>query len=475
MPYDPTLVTWDGDNDPENPRNWPSRKKWIVTVLISLSTFASNFGIANMAPALGLISQDYHMTTSVERGLVIALYVLAFAVAPLVYAPFSEIFGRKTVLMFGLCLYLAFNTACAFAPSYEVLAVFRFFAGFGASAPLAVGGGLLTDVWPPEQRATAMAVFSLAPQMGPVLGPIMGGWITELLVAWKDIVYISSGLIAALLIAFIPFVKETYGPFILARRAARRRKEESNPELSTVFERKAETLRIKLVKGMVVPFVLLFREPLLQILVLYVGVLFAVFYLQKTTIPAVYGTVYKEKPGIASLHYLAIGLGLMIGGVIGGRRTDMEFRRLTVKNMGNAVPEFKLSIMRVFSFFPPVGLMLYSWSADQALPWAVSDLGLFIYAIGMSASVISAQAYLVECYALLAAPALLASVFVRSTMGFSAPLFGEAMYDALGLGGGGSMMAGICFAVGVPTPFLLFRFGPMLRARSTYANHKHAD
>jgi hypothetical protein len=55
---------------------------------------------------------------------------------------------------------------------------------------------------------------------------------------------------------------------------------------------------------MVVPFVLLFREPLLQILVLYVGVLFAVFYLQKTTIPAVYGTVYKEKPGIASLHYL---------------------------------------------------------------------------------------------------------------------------------------------------------------------------
>jgi hypothetical protein len=54
-------------------------------------------------------------------------------------------------------------------------------------------------------------------------------------------------------------------------------------------------------------------------------------------------------------------------------------------------------------------------------------------------------------------------------------VFGEAMYDALGLGGGGSMMAGICFAVGVPTPFLLFRFGPMLRARSTYANHKHAD
>lgn len=81
----------------------------------------------------------------------------------------------------------------------------------------------------------------------------------------------------------------------------------------------------------------------------------------------------------------------MLGGVIGGRRTDMEFRRLTVKNMGNAVPEFKLSIMRVFAFFPPVGLMLYSWSADQALPWAVSDLGLFIYAIGMSASVISAQ------------------------------------------------------------------------------------
>ena len=64
---------------------------------------------------------------------------------------------------------------------------FRFLCGIGGSAPLAVGGGALADMWDPEERGRAMAIYSLAPMMGPVVGPIAGGWIAEK-TSWRWVV-----------------------------------------------------------------------------------------------------------------------------------------------------------------------------------------------------------------------------------------------------------------------------------------------
>jgi MFS family permease len=60
-----------------------------------------------------------------------------------------------------------------------MLIAFRFLAGLGGSAPLSIGGGVLADCWDASQRGQAIAVYSLAPLLGPVVGPIAGAWIAE--------------------------------------------------------------------------------------------------------------------------------------------------------------------------------------------------------------------------------------------------------------------------------------------------------
>ena len=57
--------------------------------------------------------------------------------------------------------------------------VFRFISGIGGSAPLSVGGGVLADMWNADRRGRAVGIYSLAPLLGPAIGPIAGAWIAE--------------------------------------------------------------------------------------------------------------------------------------------------------------------------------------------------------------------------------------------------------------------------------------------------------
>jgi MFS family permease len=60
-----------------------------------------------------------------------------------------------------------------------MLLAFRFLAGLGGSAPLAIGGGVISDLFDAEHRGQAIAIYSLAPLLGPVIGPVAGAWIAE--------------------------------------------------------------------------------------------------------------------------------------------------------------------------------------------------------------------------------------------------------------------------------------------------------
>ena len=74
---------------------------------------------------------------------------------------------------------LVWNTACGFAHSKNQLITFRFLAGLGGSAPPAVGGAVIGDLFDAEHRGQAISIYTLAPLLGPVIGPVAGAWIAE--------------------------------------------------------------------------------------------------------------------------------------------------------------------------------------------------------------------------------------------------------------------------------------------------------
>lgn len=136
-------MTWNGADDPENPKNWTTRKKWGATLLVSAFTFISPVSSSMVAPALDTMSREFGVTSSVESQMMLSIFVLAYAIGPLFFGPLSENFGRWPVLLLSNLFYLAWNLGCGFAQNAPEMLAFRFLSGIGGSAPLAVGGGVL--------------------------------------------------------------------------------------------------------------------------------------------------------------------------------------------------------------------------------------------------------------------------------------------------------------------------------------------
>lgn len=174
---DPDLVTWDGPDDPANPKNWTTKRKWAATFVVSSFTFISPVASSMVAPALTTIAADFGIKTEIESQLVLSIFILAYAVGPLFLAPLSEMFGRVIVIQMSNIFFFAFNLGCGFAQNSGQMIAFRFLAGLGGSAPLSIGGGVLGDCWLAHERGKAIAIYSLMPLLGPAIGMYRGAGI----------------------------------------------------------------------------------------------------------------------------------------------------------------------------------------------------------------------------------------------------------------------------------------------------------
>lgn len=117
----------------------------------------------------------------------------------------------------------------------------------------------------------------------------------------------------------------------------------------------------------------------------------------------------------------------------------------------------------------PIGLFLYGWSGEYAVMWLVPDIGIFIFALGTIVCFQCAQTYLIDAYTRNAASAFAAVNVLRSLAGSGFPLFGPAMYAAIGYGWGGSLLAFVSIGIGIPATWVLWQYGQTMREKSQYA------
>lgn len=150
------IVTWDGPEDPKNPMNWGMKKKIIITILLSSNTMVASFGSSSFSPTFGALAENYGISQEVAI-LTLSLYVLGFAFGPLVFAPISELYGRKLSIVPPYFLFAIFLIAVATAENIQTVMICRFFAGLMASAPLSNVAGALADIWDEKHRALAVS------------------------------------------------------------------------------------------------------------------------------------------------------------------------------------------------------------------------------------------------------------------------------------------------------------------------------
>ncbi|CAG7955167.1 unnamed protein product [Penicillium salamii] len=154
---DPYIVGWmPGDND--NPMNFRDTKKWLLNLLGAFSAFTVALVSSAYSGALARIVM--HFATSEEVALLgVSLFVIGFAVGPLMWATLSELYGRRYILVASGAALTVTLAGIAGAHNIETLLILRFLAGSLGSAPMAVPAGIIADLFPPATRGLALGLF----------------------------------------------------------------------------------------------------------------------------------------------------------------------------------------------------------------------------------------------------------------------------------------------------------------------------
>jgi multidrug resistance protein len=218
------VVGYQGPEDKMNPHNWSKIRKIAVTMLVAWIGFIVGFASSIDSAVIQEAMKDFGVS-EIAESLATGLYLVGFGFGAFFAGPISETVGRNPVYLATLSLFMVFVMASGLAKTIGQQLVFRLLAGFFGSTPLTCAGGSISDMWNAEQRTIAFPVFANAAFWGPILGPVVGGYIGQSsLIGWRWTEWITliwSGVIMAGIVLFLP---ETYGPILLRWKATHLRK-----------------------------------------------------------------------------------------------------------------------------------------------------------------------------------------------------------------------------------------------------------
>ncbi len=189
----------------------PSQNPWIVAVSVMLATFMEVLDTSIASVALPYIAGSLAASTS-EATWVLTSYLIANAVILPASNWFAQRFGRKRFLITCVVIFTTASFWCGAAPSLALLLLARVVQGAGGGALQPLSQAILLESFPPKKRGQAMALFGFGVVVAPVVGPTLGGWLTDTL-SWRYAFYINIpvGLLAIFMISrFVhdpPYIK----------------------------------------------------------------------------------------------------------------------------------------------------------------------------------------------------------------------------------------------------------------------------
>ncbi|PLB51231.1 putative MFS multidrug transporter [Aspergillus steynii IBT 23096] len=464
---DPNLVEFDGPDDPENPQNMPYWKKWVLTMTLSSMTMWITFASSVFSTATMVTAKEFNVSTEVMT-LGTSLVVFGFALGPLMWSPMSELYGRRLPLFFGYAVFAIFQIPVAVAQNLQTIMICRFLMGVFGCSPLAVVGGAMADFWNPIDRAVAIAMFSAATFVGPVLGPIVGGFITDSHLGWRWTAWITLIASATFGLIALVIIPETYAPVILQKRAARLRKETGNWALHSALDESRPTASEIVTKYLVRPIQMLFLEPILLLITIYLALIYGILYLFFEAYPVSFQEVRGwTNEGVAGLPFLGIMIGVLCGVALIIWQTKTRFARKLAKH-GRVVPEERLVPMMIASIMLPAGLFWFGWTSNRNISWVPQVIAGIPIGMGILVIFMQGLNYIIDVYLMFANSAIAANTLVRSSLGGAFPLFSVQMYHKLGVDWASSLLGFITVAM-IPIPVVFFIYGKKIRAMSKFS------
>ncbi|KAK5120983.1 hypothetical protein LTR85_005767 [Meristemomyces frigidus] len=473
-PYPPPLpereeyvVEFDGPEDPLHAQNWPFSKKLPVALVLGYVTLTAAFGSSIFSAATSSVAQEFHVSTEVGI-LGISLYVLGFATGPLLWAPCSELYGRKAPLLIASFGFSIFSIAVAVAKDAQTVFICRFFGGFFGACPLTCVGAVFADMFNNRQRGMAITLFSMAVFAGPLLAPFIGGFIDISYLGWRWTEYIVAIMGFLGLGLSLIFLEETYPPVILVNKASDLRRRTKNWGIHAKQEEIEIDFRELVEKNLSRPMRMLFTEPIVLLLSIYMAFVYGLLYLFLTFYPIVFQQIHGMNKGVGSLPYFGMIIGEMIAGLFMVMMQPGYNRKLAANN-NIPIPEWRMPEAIIGGVLFALGLFWFGWTGYRAdIPWIAPTLSGLFTGFGIMAIFLQCLNYLIDSYLMFAASAIAANTFLRSLCGAGFPLFATYMIEGMGVQWAGTLLGCVALLL-VPLPILFYLKGAKIRERSSFA------
>ena len=457
-------------HDPRNPMLFCMWKKWSITLMVAFATLAVAFVSSAYSGATEQVIAEFHCSTEVAT-LGISLFVLGFAVGPLLWAPMSELYGRQVLFIGTYAMLTAFNAGAAGSQNIWTLIILRFLAGAFGSSPLTNAGGVIADMFPANQRGLGMSVFAAAPFLGPTIGPIVGGFVGET-VGWRWVEGVMAIFTGLLWIAGSLYIPETYPPVLLKKRAAALSKQTGKKYISILEKQRGRTTAARAFKTAIArPWALLFTEPIVMLISIYMAILYGTLYLLFGAFPIVFQEHRGWSQGIGGLAFIGVAVGMTFG-VVYSIFDNKRYTNVEKKHNGEAPPEARLPPAMVGAVALPIGMFWFAWTNSPNIQWIVCIIATAPFGFGMVLVFLSGMNYLIDSYTIYAASVLAANSVLRSLFGAAFPLFTNQMYSRLGIHWASSIPAFLALAC-LPAPFIFHRYGKTIRMKCKYAAKAH--
>lgn len=427
------------------------------------------------------IQKVFHVSAEVTT-LALSLYVLGFAVGPVLLAPLSEYYGRQPVYVVSWFILFIFQLPVALAPNIGTILVCRFIGGFAGGAPLTNTGGTVSDLWTRNESGRPMAVYGLSSTFGPPMALILSGYI-GLNAGWQWIFWwllIVTGTFWVVLVTTIP---ETRHTIILQRITNRVRKQmlqENLQSATSITDANADDrkgLHQLFAITLTRPFHFLFTEPITFFAAVYNGFLYGLVYLFNEAFPLVFGPPstlggHGFNGGQVGLSFLGLAVGPIIAFCFYPLQ-ERYYLRSVAANNNKGVPEERMWMARLGALLIPVSLFWFGWTSYASVHWIVPIIASAFFGAGIYIIILSILNYIVDSYQTYSASALAGVILVRNVVGAGFPLFATQMYEKLHYEWASSLLGFIAILL-VPIPFIFFYKGEVIRLRSPWAR-EHFD
>ncbi|KAI3320954.1 major facilitator superfamily domain-containing protein [Xylariaceae sp. AK1471] len=462
--------------DVDNPVNWSTCRKTFIAMIGVLCTFNSVFNTSLPSGYIDVLSAHFNIQNSMLEVLPITVYQIGFLSGSLLFAPLSETYGRKMVVIGSSGFFCIFILGSVFSPSWSAYLGFRFLQGACASSAISVTGGLNADIFDDvRKRGRANAIFLCILSVVPNLAPLIAAYASLPPLNWMWPLWISLILSVA---TFIPtlFLPETYGPIILQRRAVQLRKQHGpGCAIYAAIELEQRTWKDTMTVFLARPIRMLCREWIVLFTSLFLGFATGIYYLFFRSYAIIFMGEYGLGQGPSRLALLPVALGSLLGLPLTFLYDHFLYRARALGKPWSMNEEYRrLPLACVGGPLCVAGLFWLGWTASPPYAlWIPASSGI-IFGLGFYFILAALNNYLADAYQIYSASALAAVSFSRSVWGGTLILAADSLYKSLHIRWATSLLGFIMLVLSV-VPFVFIRYGPTIRSHSKFCQELAKD